>query len=758
MTTLRQTSFAAGELSPLLWGRTDLELFHHGARRCHDFLVSPQGAAVSRPGTELLVAAKTVDVVLVPYVAADETTYVLELGEYYLRVHHPSTGYTGVEKATPWRATELPELHWAQTGAVLVLTHSAHPPQAFFRLVVSGAASLELYPVSFKPGLGVVLPGLPDGASASFLKTDSSDGPAPVLRDSPATTLFVKDAAHPAREWHYKVAALLRLDDGRVVETVPFDVAEYWDGSRSAKFALPVDGLLVLAADAPVRIDYPAFCAAVAKWTGWGGQAPEFLGLVYYRGRGRLFGFIGSSRRATNWVDDGAGPNYQHQPRRGDSPFLAWEYPAACAFFQQRRVFAGSAVRPATLWLSGTDDWSNHDLPFPTGTVIKDAPLEFGLAGRRAERIRSLVAHARLLCFTDSSVWSAGGAGEALTSDSIEARLEDELGATALQPLVIDGAVLYVRAKGRGVRALTLDQGGAYRAQDITWHAEHLFRDYSSTVKSWCFQRDPWATIWAVRADGKLLSCTRTGAGVWAWAQHSTGVRASTGVADVVRSVVCVPEKRRDVVILAVTRDGTTYLERMWARDRETAVPITDESGDAAFALDSSAKADGAVGATFTVTGLAHLESRQVWAVAPGNAPQGPLKVNRSGEVNVGPFPTANQPGGTVRVLIGLPFTADLELLDAVAAGRTTQKTVTAVGFEVDSAQGLEVGEDFEHLVEWQQRAVADSYEFPSAASALAVVKVKGSWRRTGRAALRQAKPLPVTILGVTRELDVGGS
>ena len=47
----RQTNFGGGEISPLLWGRTDLPFWARSLRACLNFFISKPGAAVSRPGT-----------------------------------------------------------------------------------------------------------------------------------------------------------------------------------------------------------------------------------------------------------------------------------------------------------------------------------------------------------------------------------------------------------------------------------------------------------------------------------------------------------------------------------------------------------------------------------------------------------------------------------------------------------------------------------------------------------------------------------
>jgi len=49
-----QTSFASGELSPLLLGRTDLEQYYKGAQTAEGVVIVPQGGVKRRPGTEYI--------------------------------------------------------------------------------------------------------------------------------------------------------------------------------------------------------------------------------------------------------------------------------------------------------------------------------------------------------------------------------------------------------------------------------------------------------------------------------------------------------------------------------------------------------------------------------------------------------------------------------------------------------------------------------------------------------------------------------
>jgi hypothetical protein len=110
-----------------------------------------------------------------------------------------------------------------------------------------------------------------------------------------------------------------------------------------------------------------------------------------------------------------------------------------------------------------------------------------------------------------------------------------------------------------------------------------------------------------------------------------------------------------------------------------------------------------------------------------------------------------------VHVHVGLRYDCDLETLDLPPGeGKTRVKIIKELAVEFEASRGLWVGEDFDHLNEWNQRDVADSYETIGAFTGQARFNIRATWNRGGRAAVRQVDPLPVTILAVSREVEYG--
>jgi len=85
--TIAFSNFTAGELSPRLDGRTDLAKYFNGVKTLENMVVHPHGAATRRPGTKFVHEVKTssAQTRLIPFEFSTTQTYILELGNAYIR-------------------------------------------------------------------------------------------------------------------------------------------------------------------------------------------------------------------------------------------------------------------------------------------------------------------------------------------------------------------------------------------------------------------------------------------------------------------------------------------------------------------------------------------------------------------------------------------------------------------------------------------------------------------------------------------------
>ncbi len=157
-----QPSFAAGELSPFLYGRVDLAKFHVGARTMQNFFVHPHGGASNRPGTRFVgeVDDSTVRHRLIPFqfrTLPAGQCYALVFGHHTMQVVMFNAGAPGFVEdvpghvytlATPYAAADLPLLKFVQSADTMTLTHPSYPAS---RLTRTGHAAWTLSTITFSP-------------------------------------------------------------------------------------------------------------------------------------------------------------------------------------------------------------------------------------------------------------------------------------------------------------------------------------------------------------------------------------------------------------------------------------------------------------------------------------------------------------------------------------------------------------------------------------------------------------------------------
>ena len=82
------SSFTAGEISPRLEGRTNIEKYREGLSDLTNMVVMPHGGVTRRPGTEYLgeIANSSVKSRLIPFQFKTSDTYILEFGNQTMRV------------------------------------------------------------------------------------------------------------------------------------------------------------------------------------------------------------------------------------------------------------------------------------------------------------------------------------------------------------------------------------------------------------------------------------------------------------------------------------------------------------------------------------------------------------------------------------------------------------------------------------------------------------------------------------------------
>jgi hypothetical protein len=786
-------SFAAGEITPELYGRIDLSSFQTGLATCRNFITLPHGPATNRPGTEFVREVKDSSrrTRLIPFTFSTTQTMVLELGHQYIRFHTDGgtllSGGVPYEVATPYAEADLFDIHFVQSADVLTLVHPSYAPRELRRLAATNWTLTTISFATSQPGFGAgvsatgVDPNFPDRLPAPTYVTITASSPGAdsvgyrvtAIGDDPrsesastlATIAAVDATADIGLEWAIVGDAIgyrIYLDNGGLFQLVaetsaltitlknptpnPF-VNPGGPASPTENTTTHYYVLTAVGANGEESL-ISSECSALNDLTlpgAYNSIAPtavitySFFN-VYKKQNGR-YGYIGTSPIGAAFGDNNIEPDMTRQPPIAANPFAsASNYPQAVSYFEQRRLFAGTVNLPQTLWATRTGTENN----LSTNVVVRDDDaISFRIAAREANTIRHIVPLGEVILLTSSAEWRVTSSdGGAITPATVSVRPQSYIGASTVQPVVTNSSMLYAQARGGHIREIlySMADNGAvgYNNSDMSILAPHLFN--FKTIVDLAFAKAPDPILWAVSSDGKLLGMTYVPEQkVAGWHRHDTdGAFESC-------AVVTEGDEDRLYVVVRRTINGSSkrYVERLHSRQFAA---LED-----AFYVDCGDTYSG--GAATTISGLGHLEGKTVSVL--GNGAVFPQKVVSGGQITLEEAVTKAQ--------IGLPITADMQTLPLFteqisAFGQGRPKNVNRVFLRVYKSSGVWAGPDANNLREYKQRRAEPYGSPPNLIEAEEIeIPVAPSWSSNGQILVRQSDPLPLTVVSMTLDVAVGG-
>ena len=768
-----QRSFAGGEMSPEMFGRIDDVKYQTGAATMKNFIAVPQGPAENRPGFAFVREVKdsTKRTRLIPFTYSTTQTMVIELGAGYIRFHTQGatllSGGSPYEIVNPYAEADLFDIHYVQSADVMTLVHPNYAPRELRRL---GATNWTLTTITFGSPITS-----PTGVSATrYIPASSSTN------------------ADTYETMSYVVTAIAADDIGE---------------STQSSVATVTNNIFVTGATNTIA------------WTAVAGATRYRV----YKLLGGLYGYIGSTT-GTSIVDNNISPDLSITPPIYDNEFVSsGNYPGAVSYFEQRRCFAGPLNEPQKIWMtkSGTESNLSYGLP-----IRDDDRIEFRVAAREANTIRHIVPLTQLLLLTGSAEWRVSSLNsDEITPTTISVRPQSYIGASNVQPVIINNALVYCSARGGHVRELGYNwQANGFITNDMSIRSAHLFDNYEITDMA--FSKAPIQMVWFVSTSGLLLGLTYTPEQqIGAWHKHDTD--------GVFESCTTVAEGSEDRLYVIVKRiiDGQTkrYVERMASRqfdsiddaffvdsgatydgtnttattitvsggttwgpadvltltassaifsypgsgDVNDAIVLTDTAGTkyrlTILATSSTTVATARVDITLpaglrntatavwsfarnTISGLSWLEGKTVSILADGAVQ--PQKVVTSGVI------TIDRASSIVH--IGLPYESDLQSLPLAMGidngmGQGRYKNVNKAWLRVFQSSGIFIGPDANNLTEAKQRTTEPYGTPPELKTQEIQIMLTPSWLDSGQVFVRQSDPLPLTIVGMTLEVAIGG-
>lgn len=675
-----QRSFSGGEVTPELYGRIDDAKYQVGAGKMRNFIALPQGPAVNRPGFAFVREVKdsTKRVRLIPFTYSTTQTMVIELGAGYFRFHTQGAtlmnGSVPYEIANPYAESDLFDIHYVQSADVLTLVHPNHAPRLLRRL---GALNWQLVNETF--GSIVSAPGAPSVSGSGF------------------TTV----------KYNYTY----------VVTAVDSDLISESPASASTTVGSNL---------------YETGCTNTISWSAVSGASRYNV----YKLQGGLYGYIGQTS-GTSIIDDNIAPDLSKTPPIYETVFdSTGNYPGAVSYFEQRKCFAGTTNKPQNIWMtkSGTESSMSYSLP-----VRDDDRISFRVAAREANTIRHIVPLTQLLLLTSSAEWRVSSVNsDAITPSTISVRPQSYVGASNVQPVIINNTLMYCAARGGHVRELAYNwQASGFITGDMSLRATHLFDTFD--IADMTYAKAPQPIVWFVSTSGKLLGLTYVPEQqVGAWHQHDTDGAFET--------CTTVAEGGEDFLYVIVRRtiNGVSkrYVERM--ATRLFATPAD------AFFVDCGATYNGVP--NDVISGLSWLEGKTVNILADGAVH--PQRVVTGGSITLDIEAS--------KIQIGLPIEADLQTLPLAMQvdggfGQGRYKNVNKAWLRVYRSSGIFIGPNPENLVEAKQRTVELYGSPPALKSEEIQVMLTPTWADNGQVYIRQSDPLPLTIVSLTLEVALGG-
>ncbi len=707
-------------------------------------------------------------------VSVTDPTYFVPMGTY------PTTA-APYEVPTPYAAADVFDIRFVQSGDVMTLVHPKYPPAELRRL---GASQWTLTPITFGPPLATpqsVAVSASPGYKA-IIASISTANPA-LITTAANHTLALGDGIYIENLTATIGGVDTVLDGFYMVQSVPADTAgnlipnqltvmDYsgntldstgWSAYAPTDPAKPMtiqygskifnidsyyavqavasDGVGMSALSGSAHVVNNLNVPGAYNTITWATVADAESYYVYKQLNG-LWGYIGSTT-AFSFVDNNIAPDMSITPGNPDNLFAsAGNYPAAVCYFEQRRCFAGSTNAPQNAWMSntGTESMFNYSLPSrATDRIV------FRVAALQADAIQHLVPMLQLIMLTSQTEFALVPVNsEAITPTSISVKPQSFVGASSVQPTIINTTMVYCAARGGHVRELGYAWTvNGYMTGDVSLRAAHLFDNL--TIVDQAYAKSPRPIIWFVSSNGKLLGLTYIPEEqVGAWHEHDT--------LGTFESIACVAEGSEDVLYAVINRtvNGNTvrYVERMATRLFDTL--------QNAFFVDAGIS-QSFVNPVSTISGLTWLEGCKVAVLADG-------AVQTQKTVTGGAI-TLDHAASVVQV--GLPYVSDLKTLPLVLQidgfGQGITKNVNKLWMKVYRSSGIMAGPDAGHLTPYKQRTTEPWGSPPALLAAteddpeeIGPIVITPSWA-TGQLFIRQTDPLPLAVVGLTMEVAIGG-
>lgn len=575
-------SFNGGVVTPEFYGQLADLKFQTGLAVARNFEIFPHGPAANRAGFQFVRAVKdsTKRVRVIPYSYSTTQTFSIELGAGYFRFHTQGatllvSGAPAYSGATTYNPGDIVVSAGVNYYCIATTLANAPPNVTYWYAMPAGnifevpnsfaeADLFDIHYVQSQDVLTLVHPNYPvqelqrRGANYWTL----------------VQTTFASDLTAPTG-----IVATATVATGAGLVPIFYTVTAVGD-----------TGILESLAGTPDDATNNLLTTGNYNTITWNTVTGATRYNVYKQSNG-LYGYIGQTDQLT-FKDDNITADISKTPPIASTPFVgAGNYPGAVSYFEQRKTFAGTINKPQNLWMTQSGTETNLGYSIPTRD---DDAIAFRVAAREANTIRHIVPLNNLILLTSSAEWRVTSVNsDALTPTSISVRPQSYIGASNVQPVIVNNNLIYAAARGGHVRELGYSwQQQTYTSGDLSLRAPHLFDGF--TIVDMAYSKSPRPIVWMPSSNGTLLGLTYVPEQqVGAWHYHDSFTKAAQSL---IESTCVVAEGNEDVLYAVIQRviNGAVvrYIERKNSR-------LFTEAEDQKF-LDAAASYDNPI----TITGV----------------------------------------------------------------------------------------------------------------------------------------------------------
>lgn len=533
-----KNNLSSGELSPLLYARTDIQQYANGSKKLLNAIPLVEGGAKKRPGTRfrgLFAGALR----LIPFIPSSEDTYMLILGIGTMKVFNPRTQSIVWETATPYNsAQKVREVQFAHTRYRMYFVQGDTPVYRFI-------TSERFDTWQFAPFVFSVQP------------TDEV-GTSPNVALKPSGIEVGKNISLIATAFPTWNSTEQYLIGDRVIYS-----AQTWQAVADSKNSAPsgANANWATVTDGDASVFTSAHIGAVVSINGGQVKITSITSAIVAKGDVLVKLNADIEAIAKSWT-------------LNSLAFTATTgYPRTVVFFKQRLVFANTKSRPNQMWFSSI----GNDGDYLEATEDADA-FSIASSSAQSDNILHMAQRGGVVALTGGSEFLISSTG-ALTPASAQIDQHTSYGVQKdVRPCLVGDQLLFVQRGGERLRAMSYSfEVDGLTSPELSAIAPHMPNEHNG-IKEMTYQQTPYSLVWMVLNDGKVATITlNRDQDMNAWALHDFG--------GTVLSMCSLPTSTgADQCYMLVNRSGSLFLEELI----ESAQSDCEFSMTQATAIDSN--------------------------------------------------------------------------------------------------------------------------------------------------------------------------